>query len=536
MGVDRRLLISLSLVFALLAAACGSTVPVAQQEAVELGQGIASDDLSGGIPEGATVNSKGQVVSAEGEVLGDAEDFGLSSGGGGVAVGGSSGGTSGTGDGTSGTGGTGGTGGSGGSAASGANGPGITADAIKVGVAYADDAEEANAAIGAAGATQINTRRAWEAMLNYVNKSGGAAGRKLVPVFHRLSATSTEPYDQQDQEVCAHWAQDDPVFVADGGFKTENGISCMIKNGMVVMTTNGLRFKSGDFYTRYPLYMEYDGIDNDAIDIMYAEHMKKMGFFDEGYKLGIVSWEDPEYAIPTRETLVPKLRQLGIKVSDVTYITYADSGGEAGNGIAQVGNTAVRYKGEGITHVMFQDLGGNLAFFFAQAAQRQQYAPRYGLTTASGNTAVADLLSSGSAQDARDQLKDALSIGWLPSIDTRPDFTPAWAETNAKEICYKQMREGGVEMDSGNARALAESVCDSVWTIKATLDAAGPVINQQTWYRGLAKVGSLNLTGGGTGFRVSPERRDALEYAARMKFFSDCVCFKYVSDRFRVPE
>lgn len=284
--------------------------------------------------------------------------------------------------------------------------------------------------------------------------------------------------------------------------------------------------------------MELDGIDNDAVARMYADNMKKMGLFDKGYKLGIVTLDDPEYANPTRETLIPRLRRHGIKVSEVTYIRSPESSAETGETVAQIGSTAIRYKGEGITHVMFMDAGAALASFFMQSAERQQYRPRYGLTSTSGGTALADLLASGSQQDARNQLEGAVMVGWFPTLDVRAEDAPAWANPRSKKICYKQMREGGVEMDSANARALAEGVYDNVWTVQATLDTtqkAAGALNQRTWYQSLGKVGALALTGG-VGFQISPNNRDAIELAIRAKFVSKCTCFRYMGERFRVPE
>ena len=120
------------------------------------------DGLSAGLPEGTHINDKGQVVTEEGEVLGDAEDFGLSPKrlqlrwwrGGGIYrhpdrwLDNRRGSTSGPSP------------AAGGTAPAGEMGPGITADTIKIGVSYADDAEEANAAIGGTGATQINQKQA----------------------------------------------------------------------------------------------------------------------------------------------------------------------------------------------------------------------------------------------------------------------------------------------------------------------------------------------------------------------------------------
>ncbi len=531
MFTDRKLLLALTVIAALLTAACASRVAPEQQQAAQdqLGSELGGD-LDGGLPPGARINKKGQVVSKSGEVLGTAEDFGVGSGGGSggtAASGGSGGGGSFSGGGGSGT------------ASAGAMGPGITANTIKVGVSYADDQEEANRALGAAGATQIDFRRAYEAMIKYVNEHGGAANRKIKPVYHRLFVTSNEPPEQQDQETCAHWSKDEPVFVADGAFKTENGIACFQKNDIVTVAGNGLRFKSAAFFRKYQTYMEFDGIDGDAIARFYADNMKKMGFFDKGYKLGIVAWDDKEYAGPTKNTLIPRLQRHGIKVSDVTYIKSPESSADNGEAVAQIGNTAVRYKGEGITHVMFTDAGGALALFFMQAAERQQYRPRYGITSSSGGTAIADIVGAGDKQDARNQLKDALMVGWFPTIDVRPEHTPKFANPPSKKLCYQQMRKGGVEMDSANARALAEGVCNQVWTIVAELDAAqevgGGVLNQQTWYQGLGRVGSLPLTHG-MGFKTSPSNRDALEVYLRAKYYGGCNCFRYVSDRLQIPE
>jgi hypothetical protein len=72
---DRRRIFVL-LIALIVTAACGSTVQAPEQAAPITGD--EPDELStdGALPPGATINEKGQVVSASGEVLGSAEDFG----------------------------------------------------------------------------------------------------------------------------------------------------------------------------------------------------------------------------------------------------------------------------------------------------------------------------------------------------------------------------------------------------------------------------------------------------------------------------
>lgn len=520
---QKRLVLSVAVVATLVAAACGSTVPVQQQEAAEAAaaQGIdgsfaapGSDGLGSGSGSGSAVGGPGSGIPGSGS---------------GTAIGGGAAGAGAAGAAPQ-------------AGAAGANGPGITSSTVKIGLTYTADYDEANTAIGASGATGIDMRRAYNAMIDYINtKSGGFGGRKGKPVFHPYRVTSSSTSDQQDQEACAHWTQDDPVFITDAALKTENGVACLEKAGTVAVATNGLRFKSGAFFERYPHYLEFDGIDNDDLSIMYADSMAKLGLFGKNpkdAKIGLITWDDPEYAGPMQRSLIPRLRQHGLNVADVAYIKSPDAYQDVGEAVAQIGNTAVRFKGEGITHVMFLDSGANQALFFMEAAERQQYRPRYGLTSASGNTALADILrTGGNDQEARNQLHGALAVGFSPTLDARAEDQPAWANTPSKKLCYQIMREGGITMDSANARGIAEGVCDELWTMEATIEAAGKVVNQDTWLAGLDSIGEDDVEPtSGLGLAVGANRHDGNAYAAHLKFYDDCVCFKYISDRFPVPD
>lgn len=502
----------------LVAAACGSTVPIEEQQAAEA---AAAQGVDG---------SFGAPGSADG-VGGTGSGTGIGGSGSGVAgTGTSSGAGSSTGGPGSGPGTTG-----GGKVASGAMGPGITSDEIKLGFAYLSDGDEVNTALGGSGATTIDFRRAYNGMVDWVNARGGIAGRKVVPVHHTLQATSNETQDQQDQEVCTHFTEDDPVFAANAGWKTENGISCLEKGGIVIVESNGLVFKSNGFFERHPYYIEFDGIDNDDIATMYADTLAQQKYFSKNASLGLITWDHPEYAGPLQQTLIPRLRQHGVRPADVAYVKYPTSQNDYGEMAAQIGNAAVRFKSEGITHVMMMDQGALIALFFMQAAERQQYRPRYGLTSASGGTTLAGLLRASGDNDARNQLRGSVGVGWVPTIDVAPDDVPGWAQTKSRELCYSIMDKNGVAMTSANARAQAELVCNTLWTMDATISAAGNVINQGTFIAGLDRVGDLDLTTG-TGLALSSARHDGNRLAARMKFVDQCVCFRYTTGPFAVPD
>ncbi|MGH7129573.1 MAG: hypothetical protein ACREIV_13470, partial [Planctomycetaceae bacterium] len=154
----------------------------------------------------------------------------------------------------------------------------------------------------------------------------------------------------------------------------------------------------------------------------------------------------------------------------------------------------------------------------------------------SGGTVMADLLRSSGDGDARNQLHGAVGVGFLPSVDVRLDDAPSWATPASQKLCYSAMRKNGVTMDSANARAQALVACDVVWMLEATLEAAGKVLNQDTFLQGLAQIGPQDAEPtSGMGLAVSATRRDGNATAAYVKFFDQCVCFRYTSGRFPVP-
>ena len=518
MSIRARSMIGLAVAVLLVTAACGSTVPIQQQQAAQEAaeQGLTDGGLTGG-GLGTGTDGTGTGGTGGGSISG--------SGSGGTLAGGGGTGTGGTGGG--------GTGGGGSSVASGENGPGVTATTVKLGVAYDADAEKANAQI-APGIGQINQRKATEAVIDDVNANGGVNGRKIIPVFHEFhSVSSGETSDQEDQEACAQWTQDDPVFASDGGYRTESGLACLEKAGTTIVASDGLTGgQSKRFYSLYPHAILYDDIDLNAMSGIYVEGLWKQGFFNKDASIGLLTIDEPERNYALKNSLIPAMQSHGLKFDDIQYIDKPESNAQAGQVASQVSAATVRFKGEGITHVMFLDSHGLMTLLFAQNAERQQYAPRYGINTLSGNTAIADLLKQSSAEH---QFHNAVSIGWGPTLDVHPEDTPSWAKTPQREKCYQIMKKAGINMSDANSHGLAELVCMSIWSFDAIASAAGSVLNQDTWLQGLGKAANTFQLTSGTGFRVDSSNHDGNAHYAYMKFFDNCTCFKYTSGLIPVP-
>src|SRR5437867_1963178 len=93
-------------------------------------------------------------------------------------------------------------------------GPAVTGGTIKIGLAYDKNAGALNQAYGFAGVGQIDGKRAWETLVDTVNKSGGVNGRQLEIVWHVLDQLDGKNQDTVAQEMCATYTQDNKVYAA----------------------------------------------------------------------------------------------------------------------------------------------------------------------------------------------------------------------------------------------------------------------------------------------------------------------------------
>ena len=113
-------------------------------------------------------------------------------------------------------------------------GPGVDADKLRIGLAYAVNAGAANAALGATGITTGDVKAEYQIVIDDINAHGGLSGRKLEPVWHEVDANSTATYDTLEQQACDNWTQDNNVFAATGGGETL--LQCLHNRGVVAFS------------------------------------------------------------------------------------------------------------------------------------------------------------------------------------------------------------------------------------------------------------------------------------------------------------
>lgn len=512
------------LVAALFAAACGSTVPAAQQAAAPDGQPTS---------EGA-VDGQGLALDAP---QGDAAQQAPAGGGDGDTADGMSTGGSATGEDTAGatTGGAPHNGATAGPPDGGEpgrkqsrattpthgarTGKGITPDKIFVGLVKVENAGEANDAIGAGAVSQGDPNRQTRAMVNEINRTGGLAGRKLVPVWYELDENTAQTKAQIEQQMCATWTQDSEVFAAFPRDQTTDLLkACMEKAGSVLIGES-LSISDARTFAQFPHYFEIGGMRLDRIARIYPRGLAADDYFGEGAVVGVVTYDTPAFNRATDTVLVPELTKLGHKPKEVARVAYAQTTSELGGSSAGISNALLQFREAGVTHVLFLEDAAVLAFLWMRQAESQAYRPRYGLMSQSGPQALTALVPA-------EQLDRAVAIGWIPFIDVGD--TPRTQVPPGFPSCLKIMRAAGEQYstDNPNAKRGSGVTCDALRLLQAGMKAAGRDLTPDGFVRGVRSIGD-DFQSAHTYDVDLRRRRDGASVVRPSAFSSGCTCFRY---------
>ena len=484
--------------------------------------GDEATSLRGGDP----ATDGGGSVDGDGFTLDDEGEGGSGSAGSGSAGGGTS-------SGTVSAPGTNGSPGSSGSAA-------VTDKEIKIGIAYNEDPETGNAAAGFVGIGQVDQKRAWETMIKEVNRTG-VAGRKVVPVAYSFTTqdVQTKGAETLAQEMCAHWTQDNKVFMAWAGGGTDTLRGCLTK-AKVAQLSGGTGFSYGKTFTDYPWLVEHNTPAQDRMAAFHVDRLHAAGFFSEfkndaGFdppvpadgkpRIGLIRYNEPSYraaATTLKESLANKGLSLcnGCEFEIVFGYNIQDQLAEANQINAAVDNC----KSKGCTHMLFlgSTQGVRITIFSVEQMERQRYRPRLGFNTLDAPQAVADLLGA----QYYPQFRESVLVGWSPSIDYN-------LETKGYKACKALFVEagetfGGTDDTAGNKDNQITAYCDTAWYFRAAMNAAGTAkVSLDSWLTGVHSVEPV--TSAGTYVMQTKQGRHDGAGAIRLGAWfddDDCSCFR----------
>jgi hypothetical protein len=418
--------------------------------------------------------------------------------------------------------------------------PGVTGTSIYVGLSYATESSStaANQALGAGGVTQGNTQGEMQAVINDMNSHGGILGRKIVPVWYAENALSTESSTQLYDGECQAFEQDNHVFaIFDGG----NAITeqCAESAGAVAVYDN-LSISSAPTFAKFPAYFEVGGMmDQSRVVLNEAHGLANQNYFSPWNanlsqaggtkaKVGVLTYDSPDFHYAVDDVLVPQLRHLGYAPAsqDVVYVTFPQSNADLGNDSANVSNAVLRFRADGVDHVLIIDGTGILTLEFLNNAYGQHYYPRYGFDSQNGPEVLA-----GAGDVPTAQLNGAMGIGWIPMLDlpssANPDNGPY--SNDARRACLAIMRSNGFTYSDTNSESAAIGICTSFEFLKDAILAGGTTINQANFITGANKLGYWNDTGDTFGNFYGPAQHDGAAYYRYYDWNNSCGCMEYTS-------
>lgn len=520
-GRTKATLTALSALAALsLLAACGTTVPLAQQRLLEntnggLGGPGGGLGLGTSASQGAGVLGGGTTATSVGGSAAGSQGAGPSQ-----AIAGSAG--------AGGSGGAGGVSGAPGSSASAVqaeDGPGVTATTINVGALYDPNAAAEDAALGAGGQNPGNIYAETNAMVAYINSHGKVAGRDIHMVWYQYS--STDNVQTQQQGACSFWTTDNKVFVMPSGTPILD--QCGADAHAIEVGSGGIALESSADEARYPADYDITGITVDRSMRYSIEGLKQQGYFAPSAKIGIVTWDQDDFHYGVDHTATPELSAMGYGSVPVAYISVAQTEGDLSTSSEQISNAILQFRSAGINHVLIfdgqagVDNAGILALLWMNAANGQQYYPAYGLNSAAGLTAIA-------SEEPSQELKNALAVGWEPSIDlSSGDFAALPASTNQK-LCLQIMDAAGQAPSGSNAEGVAFNICDQFFFLQTALDRVKGPLNQASAEAAINALGTAYPVITTFEDNFSPSQHDGPYYVRNAAFNSSCTCYKYTSN------
>jgi ABC-type branched-subunit amino acid transport system substrate-binding protein len=396
-----------------------------------------------------------------------------------------------------------------------ATAPGVTADEVKIGVWVQGNAAAANqeAGSGTSGlATSGNVAEdTYNRLIDDLNTRGGLLGHKVVPVFFVYDATSTEPIAVQDQAACAKWTQDNQVFAAlIGPYHTDTLLNCLEKAGVLAFQSPGFALVDDQTLAKYKHFVLAGSLSTDSIFKAMVAGGVTDKFFPKGSKVGVLTYDTPDYQRAVKASLTPALKNAGVKLVDQIAVTPITTAAALADATPKIASGILRFKAKGIDRVLVLGSSG-LAFPMLTALSAQDYHPKLEMTSAD----TPYFLTVSNAPT--DVLAGTVGVGWMPSVDIngKPNATAT--------ACNTLLQAAGIPASNAVQGPVS---CDHVALFEAAVKAAGS-LDRDAIVKALPKMARVPL--GSNELDHFGTNRSAAPRYARFAYDTSCKCFAYTS-------
>jgi hypothetical protein len=359
-----------------------------------------------------------------------------------------------------------------GGVASDGDGPGVTDKEVKVGFVLLQT-EKLQKTLGFTLPPEGDREAQIQELADEVNATGGIAGRKMVPVIRPFEALTDS--QATEEKLCKAFTQDDQVFavVLQGQFQSTVR-SCYAQAQTLMLDTTAFPLDQESFeeyapYLWQPSYPEYGQLNGAMV-----RDLADGGFFDDA-ELGVVGIDNEQNRRVFDEQIAPALDDVGVDPVDVRWIDASNSS------TLQTGQdqAVLAFKDDDVDRLLVVG-GSRLASFMMATAQKQQWFPRFALSTW-------DSPDFG-IRNYPDSMKGAAGVSVMPGFDVADDQYE-FPAGEAEEQCLEVLGRTG---DSFPTRANARNQlmwCDAAFLLRDAFEGSDGPVNAEAFQEGVADLG-----------------------------------------------
>ena len=344
--------------------------------------------------------------------------------------------------------------------------PGVTADAIKLGIAYVD-----LKTVTAVKIDQGDFEAAYRAVIDDLNRKGGINGRRIDPVFAPINPLGTSSADA----ACLKVTEDEPVFAYIGFFLGDT-VLCPLENHDTAVLggeMNPERLRRA----KAPWFAVGGSTDNQTDGV---KALAEDGDLDGKLAVFAQTTDGPLM----NDTILPLLKGLGIKPVSTAIL---EAGTDINATITQAGVIAQKFKAAGAEKVLVVGNGGTA---WAEGLAKSDYRPQ---SIFIGTGTILAYAGSAAGADLT-VLENSLAADTFLKQFSEPKMQTC-IKIVEKAIGQKIPDPDTVAKDKPNPFVSAAEACRELTLFEALAKAAGKDLNYATFRAAAAKASPIAIPG-----------------------------------------
>lgn len=355
----------------------------------------------------------------------------------------------------------------------------------------------------AIGADPAQERQAWQAMVDYVNSTGGLNGRPVQPVWSTYDLTNGD----SQQASCLALTQDAHVFAVLGGYNYPAASECVVDSNRTLLVNNNA-FSLDELY-RSGRHLSIFARSSRMM-VTFAQRMAAEGQI-KGRKIGIL---DDLGGDPTKSVINALADQVKALGGDVVHESILSGDLASGSSRVPVEVNQMRTAGVQVVLLLASPLFGTQ---FVEQADSQQWKPVY-----AGSDWDVWYTDTG-AQNMPASFDGAYSVVTVRTGEWRTG-TPEPAPAARCRQIFEQMTKTKAPDRGTDFYGSIMQICDA-YLLFAGVARAAPALDQASFMAAAQRLGHVDEAAWGGG-SLGPGKFDLNDATRIIRWHADCKCWK----------